>query len=104
MAIDKIIVSAGNLDETKARIEPAEHRDNILIGDIISHYRFQNRHGVAGTMTVWHNRGRGAIQFGQGSFWGRWLYDRYTLVLDPEHGGEEFDLAGNLVEKGETEN
>lgn len=104
MVTDKIKVEENNFTELKAQIEPAEHRNKIRIGDIISHYRFKNRHGVEGTMTIWHNLGRGAIQFGKGSFWGKWMDGQYTLKLDTENGGEEFDLAGNVVEKDETEN
>jgi hypothetical protein len=93
-----------NIDEIKDAVKPEEHRQRIRVGDIISHYGFVNRHGVAGTLTVWHNLGIGAIQFGKGSFWGKWRDDRYTLKLDPENGGEEFDLAGDVVERDETEN
>ena len=104
MTMEKAPVDRENLAEIRTAIEPAEHKERVRPGDIVSHYGFRNRNGAEGTLTVWHNLDVGAIQFGKGSFWGKWRADRYTLQLAPNDGGEEFDLAGDVVEKGETEN
>lgn len=98
---EKVLVTEDNIDEIKWEI-CCDQADEVEVGMTISTYAIFYEPGhQRGQMTIFHDTGRGAINFGADSDWGDWDDERGILTLDD--AGQEYNTNGEWINEDEFE-
>lgn len=76
------LVTAENLETILDTIGTTDQAEEVAIGRTVSVYRHVYSGGCSGTITVYHDDDRGAIEFGADSEWGDYDEKARTITLD----------------------
>jgi hypothetical protein len=93
----RAIATQGDLESVQFTLTAEDQLPELQIGQVVSVYDFAYE-GRNGQLTVWHDRGRAALDLGEGSYWGDWDEASGTVLLDEQNGvRRRFNSEGQLV-------
>ena len=82
----RTIANQGDLESVQFTMTAQDQLPELQLGQVVSVFDF-DYHGRSGQLTVWHDRGRAAIDLGEGSRWGDWDEGTETILLDDTGAG-----------------
>lgn len=93
----RTIATQSDLESVEFTMSAQDQLPELQIGQVVSVFDFAYE-GRNGQITVWHDRGRAALDLGEGSRWGDWDETTATVLLDEAAGvRERFDSEGRRV-------